>query len=371
MKENPSPATRTFLDVIFKASIEAKDERALKQLLEHRLVDVNAPLFTSGEDQQTPIGRAASLQAYSLIETLLHYGADVNKTHARIMADRSALTIFIGSFHDRVIINLTSGRIPVTSNITKTVDLLVKAGVRVTLDDLKEAGRLFATYEIASRLSLAILPSEHRGFFQGSRHPYRLDSHIATTAQYSDDTQASQIIRNMIDLCKADCCGKCLVSHASHVEDAALEAAKLGHLKVVRLFINHVRLSTTIFCAAIRSRNKDLIDLVLFFKPDLNPQPRWADNGYELTSPLAEAIRVGNEELIQYLVRGQKIMVFLRSQPVYLAIIPPFPICYYCCSVSAILSHRYLGWYATIANNHCSTLQALSLVSTIVDAWNP
>lgn len=318
LKDNPSPAARTFLDTIFRASIEAKDQHTLKQLLEHRLVDVNAGIFSiTGPYKETAIERAASLQAhslslqgYSLIATLLHYGADINKTWWKFNRRRSpaefyggALAKFLRNLSYKRRDNTTgvSASITATIDITKTVDLIVKAGARVTVGDLEIAGKLFTTYDMAYRLCLAILPSDHKAFFGTAG---RL-SYVATAATYSDDIQASQIIGSLLDLCKTACCNECLVDFAGQVEHAAILAALRGHIKVVQLLINHVCSPTKVFCAAIRSNKKYLIDFVLSFNPDLDPsaQPLTPSNPHKCTTPLAEAVGVGNEELIKYLVR--------------------------------------------------------------------
>ncbi|KAI1744677.1 ankyrin repeat-containing domain protein [Xylaria scruposa] len=115
--------------------------------------------------------------------------------------------------------------------------------------------------------------------------------------------KTSQIIRNMMDLCEKACCGRCLVAFANNVEYAAIEAAKRGHLKVVQLLIDYISSPTKVFCAAIRSDKKDLIDFVLSLNPDLNPSAQYLESyiSHGRTTPLAEAVKVGNEELMKYL----------------------------------------------------------------------
>ncbi|KAI0447552.1 ankyrin repeat-containing domain protein [Xylaria telfairii] len=303
LKECSTHAARTFVDTIFRASIEAKDTHALKQLLEHRLVDVNGTVCFSGSNRYTPIERAAKLQAYSLIETLLHYRADVNKTLGASHA--GALTHLMKSFvKDSV---TTKASITATVTIIKTVDLIVSAGARPSPSDLEDAVRLFTTSDIACNLSLAIHPSDHRAFFDDSLlHMYtavRRNFCVSHVIQYLEDSQASKIIRKLIELCETACCGRCLVDFASGLEHAAVKAAKLGYLETVQLLINHIPSLTGILCAAIRSNKKDLIDFVLSFNPDLNPPARYLKTIQHArrTTPLAEAVRAGNEELITYL----------------------------------------------------------------------
>lgn len=305
LKEWSTPATRTFVDILFRASIEAKDNNTLEQLLKHRLVDVNETVCFFESERYTPIERAASLQAYSLIATLFHHGAKVNKTWVKNDRGGAFRGLMKGLWQVRN--NDTAGvSITATNDIIKTVDLLVGAGASITLNDVEGAGNLFTTYDIACRLTLAIPPSDHRDFFEDDE----CFGVGPLTAQYAD-TQASQIIRNMIHHCEIACCGRCLVKFAENVERAAIQAAELGHFEVVRLLIDHVSSPTKIFCAAIRSNRKDLIDLVLSRHPDLNPPAQYLQylNSYGCTTPLAEAVTVGNKEMINHLVRSVPVIL--------------------------------------------------------------
>ncbi|GAW23355.1 hypothetical protein ANO14919_129130 [Xylariales sp. No.14919] len=295
LKKCSTPAARTFVNTIFRASIEAEDNHILKQLLKHDLVDVNAPVCWRG---QYPLEQAASLQAHGLIATLLHYGADVNKT--RMGNDRESLfSKLMQPEHSNRARGFVSIR--ATFDTIKTIDLLLRAGAKVILDDVLRAGRLFPAHDIARRLSLAILPSDHRHFFTEKG---AIRANMASVSHFLDDTQGSQIIQNMMNLCETAGCNSCLTACASSVRRAAVEAAKLGRLKVVRLLIGHVPSPTKLLCAAIKSNRKDLIDFVLSFNPDLDPPAQRLERPYgrRHTTPLEAAVRTGNVELINYLV---------------------------------------------------------------------
>ncbi|KAI0854589.1 ankyrin repeat-containing domain protein [Xylaria cubensis] len=294
LKECSTHAAKTFVDTIFRASIEAKDEYALKRLLEHNLVDVNATVCFYQSGKYTPIERAARLQACNLIATLLHHGADVNKTWMK--KDNGGALTELMQFTE---IKASSASTTESSKIIKAIDLLVRAGARVTTRHLHVAF-VSNNSDVAYRLFLAILPSDHQAFFIGDRISY-----ISSAVRLLDDTQTSQIIRNLMHLCEAASCGRCLVAFANNVECTAIEAAALGHLKVVQLLIDYVSSPTRIFCGAIRSNRKDLIHFVLSLNPDLNPPAQYIKPidpwGSQRTTPLAEAVKVGNEELIRYL----------------------------------------------------------------------
>ncbi|KAI0411886.1 ankyrin repeat-containing domain protein [Xylaria grammica] len=301
LKECWTPAARTFVDTAFRASIEAKDDSALKQLLKHHLVDVNETICIGRREKYTPIERAASLLAYNLIPTLLQYGADPNNTRVGIGRGGALEKLIQGLSPNGVWASTAS--ITATKDITETIDLLVRAGAIIIPRDMLGAGNIFTTYDIAYRLSLAILPSDHRDFFI-ERHP----SIITFTVQRADDTQASQLIQNMMNLCETAGCNNCLAACTSSVEEAAIEAARTGRLKVVRLLIDHVPSPTKLLCAAIRSNRKDLIDFVLSFNPNLDPSAQHLEPRFRrqrtITTPLAEAVKMGNTELIHYLHAG-------------------------------------------------------------------
>lgn len=309
IKDGPTHTSRTFVDNMFRAAIEAKDERVLKQLLKYQLVDINNTVCFVNKDRHTPVERAASLQAFNLIRILVDSGADVNKNHTVDGGALNRLMTAIWSeharFHFRCHKYTCSSRFTAAPEIIQTVHLLTKAGTVITQDNLIFAAQRFACYDIAYHISLYILPSHHQAYFQADRKvPQRQGSApIVKVAQYTDDDHASKIIQNIINLCERDGCGECLTLCAQEVEWAAIEGAKRGLLSVVKLLIDHVPSPTRIFSAAIRSKSRDLIDFVLSHNPELDPPALTlhSKDGRVRTTPLAEAVRAGNEDLINRL----------------------------------------------------------------------
>ncbi|KIM96184.1 hypothetical protein OIDMADRAFT_33566 [Oidiodendron maius Zn] len=297
LKDGPAHTSRTLIDNIFRAAIEAKDERILKQLLEHQLVNVNDTVCFFDKNRYTPVERAASLEAYNVMTILVSYGADVNKTYIENKSGNGgALTQLILAVSGLNRYNFgPSSAVTATPEIIETVDMLISAGAIATEKNLYHAGRAFTSYNIACRLSLCILPSDHRLFFQNES--------IVQVAQYTNEDAALQIIYNMIKLCERDACGKCLKVEST--EWGAVQAAKRGYLRLVQLLIDYVPSPTRIFTAAIRSKRRRLIDYVLTRNPELDPEVQTLEGGgcthEDYTTPLAEAVSAGNEALVNYL----------------------------------------------------------------------
>lgn len=120
---------------------------------------------------------------------------------------------------------------------------------------------------------------------------------------------------NLIRVCKSHG-GSCLADFPDIIEEAAVEAAIKGRLEIVELLIDYAKSIDLILSAAIRSDNSNLIRYILGRKPNLNPparclRPMVAADLHEdasrflsdaiLTTPLAEAIRTDNGDLIRLL----------------------------------------------------------------------
>lgn len=321
LEEGPPFTSRTLGDNMFRAAIEAKDQRIVQVLLKRKLVNVNDTVCFFRNKRYTPVERAASLQALGLIRTLAEAGADVNKTHGDEQPPGALRKLFQAAAGPQ-----GYGRDPATPPATATPELidtlnfLIQKGAKVDLDLLR--GHLISftnKNEVACLISRNIPLEDHQGFFKYDDEDDRRARHVCLvirTAEELDDSTAVTIIQNMIELCERAGCSKCLRTQPKAIEEAATEGAKRGHIKLVQLLVDHVQSTARILSGAIRSGNNTLIRLVLgsCTKPELDPQahvlgrytlgPRATRQEiYNMlpTTPLAEAVRTGDTDLIKVL----------------------------------------------------------------------
>lgn len=318
----PSHTSRTFVDNLFRAAIDAEDEQIVQLLLRRDIVDVNNTVcYTLSGMRCTPVERAASLSAFNIIRILVEYGAEVDKTYVDI--DRSEPCGALGRLLGHHRRSRPHARDP-TPELIDTLQFLIEKGSKVSVQLLRVIRDSFTTHEVGSLVSRAISITDHRAFFESSGCQYfeSLDGTIVTrpeneamaliTPGISHAETSTSIMVNMMRICKSHG-GSCLAEFPDVIEQAAVEGARRGRLQIVELLIDYTKSTDLILSAAIRSGNSDLIQFLLRRKPSLNPPARYLQRidlldepaktllNPKLTTPLAEAIRAGNDEMIRLL----------------------------------------------------------------------
>jgi ankyrin repeat protein len=310
LEKGPPFTSRTLADNMFRAAIEARNERVVKLLLERKLVDVNDTVCFFRNERYTPVERAASLRALGLVRILVEANADVNKTHES-EENGGALRKLLRATCNRNYSGLVSSVTMATPGLIDTLDFLIRRGSKVDLDLLDEYLSDQTPNEVVCFISRSVPIADHKLFFENENEAvdddYAPDSTLlCETVATRDDITALTIFQNILELCERSGCSECLGRWPKAVGDAAILGAERGHIKFVQLLIGHVTSTTKILSAAIRSGNTRLIRMVLDVdpKPELDPPAhwmRWRRNEKLLTTPLADAVRTRNADLIKVL----------------------------------------------------------------------
>jgi ankyrin repeat protein len=307
LEQGPPFTSRTLADNMFRTAIEAQNERVVKLLLERNLVDVNDTVCFFQNRRYTPVERAASIKALGLVIILVEANADVNKTYGD---GRSC-----GALYNLLHATLPpSGPVPSATTtmpgLVETLDFLIRKGSKADLDHLYIFLDHNAPNEALCFISRSIPMAAHKEFFEDEDET--VEDHdtesalLCKLAAMRDDITAVTIFQNMLELCERSGCSKCLERWPKAVTYAAILGAERGHIKFVQLLIGHVTSTTRILSASISSGNTRLIRMVLDVepKPELDPPAHWMrreHKGRLLTTPLAEAVRTRNGDLIKML----------------------------------------------------------------------
>lgn len=298
LQQLPQCVSRSLADNIFRAAIEATDTKVVNQLLEYQLVDVNETVCTHYREKYTPIQRAAALRSPNLIKSLLDAGADVNKFYPSVFKqseEGGALIKLLDEIRYDIYADERSPTSPGAESL-EALDLLIAAGAQAR-PEMMTIGLGSRALKFYTLLFRNILPENHREFFEPGHFKY-----ICSL----DDRTATQMVRDLISLCQKAGCNKCLIDFRGRI---VFHAASAGKVELVQLLFIKADLSSElhrIFTAAIASQTPALIDFVLSYGPDLDPPAIDIDpDGHPCYStPISEAVRYGNEDLIRELEAG-------------------------------------------------------------------
>ena len=284
---------------LFRAAIEANDERVLKSLLSIGSLDVNTTICIINGEKLTPVERAVYLQELGIVELLLIAKADVNKTFPKTYGrwdftlSRSALGNFI------------SGCRAAMSEPFELAKLLLRAGAQVNANVAEDALELLYDRDLVYLIFSSVSDSDHTGFM-GSRL-------LPSIAVYFSDWQATEVTNNLILACQRTNCGRCLSQFQSRIDSALVQGAKRGHSKLVELLLRYSTTPHRALSAAIQCGKREVIDAILTLKPDMDApahsiyeskskyeRKRDGDEDEDReTTSLAEAIKSRDESLIR------------------------------------------------------------------------
>lgn len=303
LEQCPRHVSRTLADNIFRAAIEAADTNVVKLLLERKLVDANETVYYERGMKWTPIQRASQMMSLRLMIALIDAGADVNKSYVKEYSAQLEGT----EGDDGALHSLMSGiqsilrddyRSTIPPESIEAFNILVAAGARVypTSMILDDIGR---TMEFDLLIFQNIPFESHRGFFE--------NVHLYQVAEKFDDRSATVLVRAVMSLCHEADCNKCLVDFGDHLRSALLLAAKTGKTELLHFLLDKLDLEPQlpqIFLASIETQNHTLIDFILSKAPDLDPPAIQVGHECRTSTPISEAVRCGNEDLIRRLEAG-------------------------------------------------------------------
>jgi ankyrin repeat protein len=285
----PHIQAKCLADNLFRAAVEACDEDALMLVLKATdgtpsAIEPNQVVCKLGNRKYTPIELAAKLRHLNIVNRLLAANVDVNKTYGQLKyPECGALELAIRKYGDFEPVDV------------KLVQNILRFGAEVRGDLISAAIRWGQT-EVIDELVSRFLPTSHRERFEKS--VYAL---LQGIAHHLGNEHATRLIKRIFEHCRIDTCN-CLAVHTREVENTLREAARRGNIELVKFLRPHTK-KTVGLPAAVKSGNRELIDFLLSHGADVGEVAlsefkfRNEKFGSE-TTPLAEAIRSQNKELV-------------------------------------------------------------------------
>ena len=119
-----------------------------------------------------------------------------------------------------------------------------------------------------------------------------------------DGELATAVIEQLIGACYQTNCGKCSEAYPESLQESMTLAAMRGYSKLVAFLVDYVADKDPLLAGAVRSGEKDIIELLLEkgANPDA-PECLMDEDDEFLTTPFAEAVRAKDDELINRFYR--------------------------------------------------------------------
>lgn len=276
--------SRALVEKLFKAAIEAGESRTVHELLVTGIVRSDDIVFFDSSPREgyrrlTPVEKASRLRHLDIVGLLLRFNSDVNKTYGET-----------GSLHElgalECAIGLWGEHRPIDINL---VELLLSNGATVSGKLMGTAIRWGDTAVVEKLLS-RISPSEH---------VYCFERVLEDAAEYLRNDVGYKVVRQVMQACRDVHNNECIDSNRDCLVRAMRNAARRNNVELVDLLLPHggqrgLNLSLT---AAAQFGSHSLVRLLLAHGAHINGQEDEIDDFYT-TTPLAEAIRRGDDELV-------------------------------------------------------------------------
>ena len=286
VRSAPGSASRAIIQNIFKAAIEAGDAMIVDLLVRENTTDIqiNEQILVAGDVRYTPIERATALRHEHVVRTLVHHGADVNKTDYDKKHRQGDL--LYGAL-DHAVCSVRDGRPYFEINPQLCLMLLEAGG---DLSDMSMTLLLEGHGEHGELIERIMSKNYHKEatdwgnidtlrrviFFLDNQ---RAMSTVAMLLKLGVDPNASLTTRRIVG------------------PNAIIDcAAQRGSLSLVDFLLDSgARLTDDTLPAAVTSGNKDLIEFLISRGAEVNGL------GTLKITPLAAAIRIQSAEIINML----------------------------------------------------------------------
>ncbi|KAI9661217.1 MAG: hypothetical protein M1821_009544 [Bathelium mastoideum] len=280
--------SRAIAENIVRAAIENCNGALVKILMSTEYVSMDDVICTVRKQRYTALECSAMLRSVEVTRILLEAGADVNKSY-RTHAEGGILQLAIGT------IRFSEQYKPVDIRL---INMLLEYDAKVDESTLWVA--VLSQDAALVRALMAKFPaSEHSTVFVEARIMHhileKLDKDLATSAMM-------QIIQ--------DCPSTpyCLCRDMPHVlARSIMTAAMRGYLELVAFLLDHTNDKDRALVAAVRGGQKHVVDFLLGKGANVDAVAWCFRLPYQYhrrstanTTPLAEAVRAGNKELIRY-----------------------------------------------------------------------
>ncbi|KAI0003438.1 ankyrin [Xylariaceae sp. FL0662B] len=296
-RDNLGHVAKGLAENLFRAAIESCDKSAVRFFLKTGLVDADKTICFVGDKKYTPLERAAQLQGLQIIQELLLFKVDVNKTYSRRPQGGGGLRRLIRTLVDdrRSLVGSRSHH-TFTPEFMETVNSLIHSGAIIRPSFLSIALSGFARMDVAKQLLDNIAPIDrYKIIFKTNLH--------RIVEEFSDD-EATQIIEKLLCDCEQMTCKQCTHCFSEAINRVVVTSAARGYSRLVLSLFQYATSPTQVLSAAIQGGDRDIINFILTKISDFSSPAESIYNGGSAgpkTTPLAEAIATQDEELIRTL----------------------------------------------------------------------
>jgi ankyrin repeat protein len=298
LRSCPPNLAKPLADNLFRAAVEACDEQAVIIILQSTRNSPNAIVpndiaCESGSNGRlyTPIELAAKFRHLGIVRTLLAANADVNKTYEQEKhLERGALELAIGKWGSHEAVDMELVRTFLDCHAEVRVDLI---------EVVIRRGQANLIQELISRL----LPASHRSCFKSR-------TILKDIAHYLRNDLATRLIKQILNYCQAENCMRCPKDYSELMDTILSNAAMRGNHELVKFLLGYTTNRHAALSAAVRNGSRELIDLFLKHGASVGGPTHYLDeyeyggnkyspNPIPQTTPLAEAIRSQDNDLVQ------------------------------------------------------------------------